>query len=181
MQLKELTAILISDVVAAKSRQQHEDTQTARRELIRAQFAAIEGLVWLSRQHITDIARQMDELTDDEASALAEKSLSIGSDGKITVQRKFITTPAAIKFLARLARRICHEPVLELSNAGWPKLNDATHIRNRITHPKDAADMQVEEGDLAASEIAFSWCFEHLIGAMEKVTIAFRDETEGIG
>ncbi|KWV93913.1 hypothetical protein [Erythrobacter sp. AP23] len=181
MDLKELIAILIADVAEAKSRLQKEDTQTARRELIRAQFAAIEGLVWLARQHIAGVAREMDKLTEDEASALSEQSISIGQNGKITIQRKFIPTAAAIRFLARLARRICHEPVLELTDAGWSRLSNATQIRNRITHPKRSSDMEIEERDLADSEVAFAWCFESLIIAMERVTLAFRDEVEGIG
>lgn len=108
----------------------------------------------------------MGKLTEEEASALSEQSISIGQNGKITIQRKSIPTAAAIKFLARLARRICHEPVLELSDAGWSKLSNATQIRNRITHPKRSSDMEIEKRDLADSEVAFAWCFENLIIAM---------------
>ena len=180
MNYQELVSILVQDVASGSARRQAADDQSSRRDLIRTQFAAIEGLVWLARNHISNVASELGKLSDDEAQALSERYVAIGSNGKLTSHSKFIPTLGAIKFLARLSKRICDREVIPVDKEGWNNLIEATAIRNRITHPKATEDLKIPDSDLASCEAAFIWCFEHLITAMETTNAALRDERDGI-
>ena len=64
--------ILLGDVSEAHARLQANDTQTARRDLIRALFAAIEGMAWLYRQFVRESLRKAQLLEFKEDQALSE-------------------------------------------------------------------------------------------------------------
>lgn len=179
MQLKDLTAILLQDVAIARQRQRFDDTQTSRRDLVRTQFAAIEGLVWFFRMEIASIASNMDRLWEKESAALSEEVHFVGADGQVATQKRFIPVGSGIRLSARIAKRIAGFEA-DFGGSGWQKLKSATEIRNRITHPKRVEDLRLEEDDLADCEIAFFWASETMISALEASVAALRDQTEGV-
>ena len=69
------THVLVHDVLFAEQRVQESDTPTHRRELVRAVFAAIEGLHWrLKRDVATHRHVIPGGLTAHEQAAMAEES-----------------------------------------------------------------------------------------------------------
>src|SRR3546814_8104043 len=63
---------LMLDVDDALRRRESQDDPTNRRSLIRTLIAAVEGLVWIYREHVIGIAKELDILSDAERSALAD-------------------------------------------------------------------------------------------------------------
>lgn len=174
MQQAKFVAILLGDVEQALRRQKSQDDQTARRDLVRTLFAAIDGISWMYRGHIADVLREMGDLKPEEEIALSEMSYTVNEDGKIYGQRRYLSTAAAIKFATRLAMRADPSLNIDLGGEGWMKLRDAIAIRNRITHPKQAADVIVEDENISTCLVGFYWLIEIATDAMEASTSALR-------
>jgi hypothetical protein len=67
-----LTHQLIGDYTAIHARLETDKSATTRRELVRAAFSAVEGLLWQLRQSIVTDAVLFAQLTIYERAALAE-------------------------------------------------------------------------------------------------------------
>lgn len=94
------TRLLLTDVSMAVERYAAAQSQAARRDLIRCTFAAIEGLTWLSREIVVEIASQLDVLTDAERSALAATTVHVNAAGKVVEQARFIPLLNTIRLVA---------------------------------------------------------------------------------
>jgi hypothetical protein len=166
--------ILIEDVLAADARRSDSDTQTHRREIIRAVFAAIEGSIWLYREHVRSIAKSMGLLTPVADLALRERSFSVTERGTIIEQVRFVTLPTIIKLTNRQAQLIDPSLSLDVGHQGWSDLKQALEIRHRITHPKNRENLHVTKMDLAMVRSAFSWVNGATETYLTAVTSAFR-------
>jgi len=69
------THILINDVIDAEMRLQENDTPGNRRDLVRAAFAAIEGLHWQLKQDV--LKDGLGNLTAHEYAAMSEESYAV--------------------------------------------------------------------------------------------------------
>lgn len=149
--------LLIDDVFAARQRLTSADTQTARRDVVRASIAAMEGIVWVMRQHVATTLADLDALTPMADLALREKSYSVANDGEIMEQPRGLTLPTAIRLTVSQARITSPEIEVDYSEAGWSRLREALAIRNRITHPKPDNDLTITDTDLNTVGSALSW------------------------
>jgi hypothetical protein len=165
---------LIEDVISATHTLDVGDNQLNRRHLIRVLFAAIEGLVWTYREDILGIAKSTDTLTAKEEYAFSEVTYQVTPQGKITEQARFVPILGMFRLTTRLAQRIDTTLEVRFDDAGWNALKLATDIRNRITHPKTEADLQISDIDLKTCRAGFDWLFEVCISATMAATAAFR-------
>lgn len=69
-------ATLLGDVVAAEARLAEADSDANRRDVIRTGYAAIEGVVWIMREHTHAALQEMGYLTPLADLALRERSYS---------------------------------------------------------------------------------------------------------
>src|SRR3546814_19114800 len=103
---------LMLDVDDALRRRESQDDPTNRRSLIRTLIAAVEGLVWIYREHVIGIAKELDILSDAERSALADTTTMVDDKGRISEQNRYLSTMATIRLTTRIsseARRIGKE------------------------------------------------------------------------
>lgn len=149
--------ILVQDVILSLNRHDIEPIQSNKRDLVRAIFAAIEGLSWSYREDIRMTASVVDPLSPIQEMALAEKSYSIDEQGKIKEQTRFISIPAMIRLTTRIAETVCPELKIDFGVPGWTDLKQAIKVRNRITHPKSLSDLQVSMADLVISQSGLFW------------------------
>lgn len=152
-----LMKLLLEDVMAARERLGSADTQVARRDIVRASIAAMEGMMWLAREHVRDVLNTFDELTPIADLALREQTYVVSENGKLFVQGRSIPLPTAIRFIASQAAIISPDIDVEFSVVGWSNLKQSISIRNRITHPKPGTDLQVSDRDLEQVASALSW------------------------
>jgi hypothetical protein len=157
---------LIQDVIAALERRDASDDQTARRDLIRTLFAAIEGLVWVYREHIRSVANDIDSLSPIMELAFDERTYSVDEKGRIQEQIRFISIPAMIRLASRVAERVCPKLKIDFGVPGWTDLQLAIKVRNRITHPKNISDLDVSVGDIEISESALHWFLDLMNNVM---------------
>jgi hypothetical protein len=168
-----LIALLIDDVIAARNRLAGADSQTARRDVVRASLAAMEGYVWEVRQHIASTLAELEELTPMADLALREISYLVTTDGKIVEQPRWLPLPTAIRLVVSQAMLVSPEIQVDFSEAGWSYLRQAVTVRNRITHPKLIDDLTITDGDLKAVASGLSWVVATGNYVMASTNLAF--------
>ncbi len=159
--------ILLTDVAAVMRRYDTDQSQQVRREIIRTLFAAIEGFAWLYREHIVEAANTMESLEPKEKIALSELSYQVTEQGTINSQQRYISMLAAFRLITRIAARISPELNIRFDTGEWNQLRKAIDVRNRISHPKKRADLEIDDQDLALAQRAFLWLLDTVMSAME--------------
>lgn len=171
---------LMLDVEDALQRQESQDSQTTRRSLIRTLIAAVEGLAWIYREHVLDIAKEMDELSDKERAALADTMTMVDDRGRISEQKRYLSTIATIRLTTRVAQKFALDCQPDFGGAGWSDLKDTFALRNRITHPKREVDLEISEQDVARAISAFHWFIGVVVAVMTQSNNAFRRDVEAL-
>ncbi|QSB45746.1 hypothetical protein IDJ81_06520 [Tsuneonella flava] len=170
------SAVLLLDVADALIHYRATDDQTSKRNLVRVLFTAIEGFIWIFREHISDAAQTLETIDPSEQAVLNEVSYHVDAKGRIYEQTRFIPMLTMFRFIARLSEKISPETKVDFSSAGWEQLRSAQTIRNRITHPKSTSDLRLDDEDVAIAIDAFYWAIEALEDAMDAVNVKVRSE-----
>lgn len=165
---------LISDVIETLAAWNRLRSPARGRNLIRTVFSAIEGFSWLYRNHVIEVARDVDILTSEEEAALAEQAYSVTDNGKISKQSRFIPLTAMLRLTTRIAMRLDSALVVRFDGLGWQQFQDAAKIRNRITHPKREVDLNVSEQDIATCLAAFEWLMTTAVNGMDAAQTALK-------
>lgn len=165
---------LISDVIETLAAWNRLRSPARGRNLIRTVFSAIEGFSWLYRNHVIEVARDIDILTSEEEAALAEQAYSVTDNGKISKQSRFIPLTAMLRLTTRIAMRLDSALVVRFDGLGWQQFQDAAKIRNRITHPKREVDLNVSEQDIATCLAAFEWLMTTAVNGMDAAQTALK-------
>lgn len=154
---KSFVALLIEDVIVARDILRANDNPAARRNLVRSTLAAIEGLVWITRENVRESVEALGELTPLASLALRERSYMVADNGDIIEQVRFVTLPAMIRLICRQAGQVVPDLAVRFDHAGWMRLKQAIEIRNRVTHPKSHLDLEVTNADLEILTAGFAW------------------------
>jgi hypothetical protein len=124
-------------------------------------------MAWLYREHVLAAASFLGNLDSEEAGALSETSYTVDREGKIHSQPRFISLLAMFRVTTRIAQRLNPDLVVKFSDRGWQAVRDASTIRNRITHPKRARDLELTAADASRCLEGFFWMLETILSAME--------------
>lgn len=172
---KSFVEILLTDVAGAMRRYEDSSTQAHRRDLVRTSFAALEGVVWIFREHVIEAARTTYGLERNEEIALSELSYQVAENGQIYGQPRFVPLLSIVRLIARIGDRIAPNAPIDFSGSEWRRVKDAIKIRNRITHPKSGEDMVLTQTEVETSLAALFWLLEGTSNVMETANIAARD------
>lgn len=172
--VEDFVSMLLFDVAASMRRYDKNQSEQARREMVRTLFAAIEGYTWMYREHIIEAARSMEELTIEEELALSEVSYQVTEQGKVIGQPRYMSMLATFRLTTRIASRLNPELAVRFDTGDWECLRRAVAIRNRTVHPKSRADLRITPKDLVVVQDAFHWLLNTAMGAMEAANAALR-------
>lgn len=175
---QKLIVILAGDVAASAERQKATPSQHNNRNLVRTIFAAIEGIVSIFRDHVTDIATELGELSSAEVAALAESVFQISNTGKVSAQRRFVPFLPMLRLLFRISARMDSSLAVSFADGNWENVRIALAVRNRITHPKASSDLSVSQDDVQVSFAAYYWLLERTAEAMASANAAFAAHVE---
>jgi hypothetical protein len=159
--------VLVADVIRALERQ--PDSQSNRRDLIRASFAAIEGLVWFYRKHVENVAKDIDQISPMTEMAFSELTYRVTESGVVEPQTRFMTMTSMIRLTTNVAQKLSPELKVDFGVKGWTDLLKFVAIRNRITHPKTLTDLHISADELEVSQSAFFWLLK-LVGDVMELT-----------
>lgn len=144
----------------------HEDYEFWARVTTRSVFAAISGMCeYLSAQAFTAESNKAfgGEISLGKLSVLAGETYFVNDNGEIRPK------PIRIRFLDQVmfslnsyAEAQCVTYRAKKDTAGWQSLKNAVATRNKITHPKDAAALEMTKADLAEVKAALHWFLNEL-------------------
>src|SRR3546814_4568397 len=120
---------LMLDVDDALRRRESQDDPTNRRSLIRTLIAAVEGLVWIYREHVIGIAKELDILSDAERSALADTTTMVDDKGRIPEQKRYLSTMATIRLTTRIQKKFASDCEPAAGGAGGSDFKDTSGLR----------------------------------------------------
>ena len=170
--------ILVGDVSSALERVESSDTDGHRREAVRTMFAAIEGLVWVYREHVRVVADDLGFVTPLLDLALQEKTYNVSDRGDLIELTRFIALPSMVRLSTGLAEKAFPPFKADFSHVGWSKLKKAIIVRNRLTHPKGVADLQIDQDELLTVRSGFYWLLALAIEMMDAAKTALADFNE---
>lgn len=135
------------------------DDQTLRRLLVRSCWAYIEAVVYGLRQ-VTLAACTLGsvDISARTRSFLSETTIVVNSSGEARIELVRTGTLKNIKLTLKLAAK--HFDVEwrpNFGNEGWNQLRQSLELRHRLTHPKSARSLVVENDETESHRDAFLW------------------------
>jgi uncharacterized membrane protein YecN with MAPEG domain len=164
------THILVNDVRDAEKRLQENDTPGNRRDLVRAAFAAIEGLHWQLKRDV--LKNGLGKLTAHEYAAMAEESYSVDDRGNVSSIPRFLPITTAIRLVVQVVQRYRPSYKVDFSHAGWSNLKSAVEVRNRLVHPKTLEDLAVTDSEIRKTISGFCWVLALVIEVLRETHAA---------
>jgi hypothetical protein len=130
-----------------------------RRNFVRGAFACIEGVGYVIRQYALKLhASRPDLYNAAELSHLKEETYRISSGEAKAHQNRSQPLDETLAFsINMLMRAIAPNFKLDVSGAEWKCFTDGVKIRNRITHPRQLADLKLSESDIETAMCAWAW------------------------
>jgi hypothetical protein len=146
--------ILAGDYTDALDRIGKTDTQTNRRNFVRAVFALVEGMsAVLGQIGLAFHSLGAVTLTQEEADILADRK-------RAKFSKRVRCAIDAYAAASRVPSR------LDTNAAGWQALTTASLVRDRIVHPKTPADCVVSDTDLQTTRAGATWFVKLLSDAV---------------
>jgi len=157
-QLKQTWAILNADLDAAVEYGRLDNTPYAQRALVRAFFAAVEGLSYQMRQVTLASLAGTEFVTEQEVQLLREVRHSLNDKGQPKQGPSFLPFPESLLFsLSIYAKNHGAKFEVDRSQHGWNALRQTTQVRNSVTHPKAPESLTLTDADLQALMDASRW------------------------
>lgn len=165
----DLLKVMLQDVDQALDRAQLQDTAGDRRNLMRTIISAAEAVSWVFRGHVLAIARELEDPDPLVELAFAEASFSVSERGEIIEQARYVSLTAMIRLIVRVAQSIRSDLEVDFGTNGWQSLKSAIQARNRITHPKSAADLTITDAEVEMARAGFFWLLDMTAYVSEEV------------
>lgn len=149
----DLRDVLLGDVQASL---EHEPLSASdKRSLIRATFAAVEGLLSELRQELSQHATS--KLSRAQLALLNEERYSIGNSGIEQVERDHQSLKQRVKFTVHVVQQLHPDYKIDFGDAGWQKLLASLTVRDRLMHPRSRTDLDVADSEIQAAFIGLLW------------------------
>jgi hypothetical protein len=160
------THILVNDVMDAQKRLQERDTPGHRRDLVRAAFAAIEGLHWQLKRDVLKNATE--HISTHEHAAMIEESYTVDDAGNVNPIPRFLPLTAAIRLVVQIVQRYRPTYKLDFGHVGWSNLKTTIKVRNRLVHPKTIEDLSVTDEEVSKTLSGFTWTLALVIEVLRE-------------
>ena len=157
-ELKRVYSTLGADVDLALELGRRDPGQFAHRTLFRTYFAFVEGLAFQLRNVTLASLQDTDFLTPGELALLREERFQLNRKGVPEARENFQSALPGLLFSIRCYAKnhgATYEP--KTGDAGWDAMQKAVDIRDRLTHPKSAAGLEVTEDDSRQLAAAAAW------------------------
>jgi hypothetical protein len=156
--LSDLTNPLLGDFEFCKPHLHGQDAMFWRRAFARAACAYVEGTLSALRRFALNFAENQVPRDPARISVLRKESYWSDDDG--TIKTRNLTIPR-LRYLAMIFRHYAESLgssyQLDRTATGWRSLTTAFQIRDRISHPDTAVELEINDQETIAIEEAF--CF----------------------
>ncbi|MDH5446646.1 MAG: hypothetical protein OEY52_13925 [Gammaproteobacteria bacterium] len=146
------------------------ETDFDARQLIRSTFAYIEGAMFVLKVEASFNAEEKGvELTDQQQQFIFERSFSLNNKGDICENNAKISLTKNIKFAFSVFSEANEvDNILDTKSDWWSKLKSSIKVRDRLTHPRYHADLDVtpkEVIDAVTAKVGFDETLHAIINA----------------
>jgi hypothetical protein len=158
----EMTALrfaLLIDLDKCLHTAKTKKSQLARRNSVRAAFAAIEGWTWTLKLSALQLEQRGEiEFSSGERALLTEASYELDNKGQVKTRPARLSLLTNIRFaVAAFAKASAVEFELLSSGEKWDAFRRAIKIRDRLVHPKSIHEFRVTDEDFLIVDDAVSW------------------------
>ena len=166
--LNDFTAIVdiaIADISMSRKMVNKNQNQFWRRTFVRSLFAGIEGINHRIK-HFSILLANIHEidLTHAEIAVLSEETYSLNEKGVATSSKSKLRTKENLCFTVRTLSRVCNSSYeVDRNSEEWVSFNEASRIRDRLTHPKSSDDLIISDTELTTVQNTFKWYFSCII------------------
>ncbi len=165
---------LFDDAARCEELLQADDTQFARRTLVRATFAWNEGFLYWMKEHTFRwlISHSEQTMTCDLSKVvlLQDERPKMAPNGTVEFEPSHERFKNYCAFILRTAAECWGvDATTFFGDNGWRNMQDALQVRHRITHPKKVDDLQISDADLVAVGEGAGWlmkCLWEIVQAM---------------
>lgn len=146
--------------------------QTARRLYVKTFISLVESVLFTLKSEA--LKTDSSKLSQAELALLKDKTYELSNKGEATERIYLGNIEKNLKFAFRcFAKAIDINYNPDYSGVGWQSFQKTVRIRNRITHPKFAIDMSIDDNEQETINKAHNWFVENyralLGGAIEKL------------
>lgn len=131
------------------------------RTMVRTLSAEFEAQIYLLEQFLiglNEASPEVFKISSDELQVLKGQSLSIKSNGGISVSQKFYPFRERLLFVLRVASRVINSAAKpDTCCLNWASVKEFVDIRNRITHPKRVNELHITEEEVDHLNRAQDW------------------------
>lgn len=169
----EVKDILESDEKKCFKKATETGNQYWYRMFIRSFFAHVEGISNKLKAHalLWNQKENLDKLTIGELAIIKEENYSLKSNGKLMIHPSFNSTDKNLRFAINVFTKV-HDVNFEWNlgeDQRWNDFTDLIKIRNRITHPKKAEELELSQEESDKLFRAHQWFLETITRALNLV------------
>lgn len=168
----EMPKLLNDDLAEARELFRFCTPEFSTRTMVRTMAAEFETRIFLLGEFLIELhqtGKDSFQLTHEELHALKSESISIRRNGELTTSQRFFPFQERMLFVLKVAARLINpEGAPDMQNKNWPSVAKFISIRNRLTHPKTLADLEVTEEEIDDLNRAQDWIRESLHGLFNK-------------
>ena len=145
-----------------------------RRLLVRSVFSFVEAVAFIVKTLALVADEEAQRLSPAEVALAKEEDYELAESGSVQVRPARLRFKANFRFaFALIAKAEELDYELDVSGAAWQALQRALLVRDRLSHPKRMADLDVTEDEARDAIEAFEWVDRQLLIVCAK-TIAER-------
>lgn len=136
-------------------------SQVERRLLIRSVFSFIEAVVFRIKTGALDWDTNL--LSPSEIALAKEEDYELDDSGAVIIRKARLRFFANFRFAFAVAAKAAQADYqLNVGGDGWQALRNALPVRDRLMHPKRAADLAVTDSEVRNAMTAFHWVAEQM-------------------
>jgi hypothetical protein len=142
--------------IARQALKQNPQSQFLWRTFVRTTFAMVEGSLNILADELLEMQKRSSiRLTKDETEKLTEQAPT--KDGKNKPRFISLAKKVLCVFLIYSQKMADFDYVIDTTTKEWENFQDAIEIRNRLTHPRTAADLYIADKQQSTVLDGSSW------------------------
>jgi hypothetical protein len=166
----DFASTLVGDIVAILERKSTNGPRE-RRSLIRAIFAAVEGILEELCYKLLTSAET--GLTAAQCMALQQQSVRVDENGSIKLIDAFQPLKHRVRLTVEIVKHLHPEYAIDFGDKGWQQLLIGLDTRHRVTHPKSLTDLEVSDRECSLAVNGFFWFLMRVVAGGNEGIIVY--------
>ena len=156
---KEFLSSITDDLSVAEKQLGQSNNQPLRRQYLRAFVTLVEGVSYINRR-LALMAYDLGQakFSNSELSVLKEEQYQLKDNGEAIARPRLLPLKANFRFTWTMyARAFKKTKPLPFEGPVWAEFTKVIEMRNRITHPRKASDMELSDEELQTLRKVARW------------------------